>query len=619
MWVHKLFLSCILSGAIICAPVHAVSINNNCENAEFRTKNPDICPDFSKKTFSWATAGIATGATLATIGAGIALFGGGGSSGNSGNTNSPSHSSPSFIPTTAYNTVGADVRPNQLTTITSSEAYTRNYNQYNDIRLAYSLARGYTGKKSTIAVLDSGSWHGNTVTNVATGPIAPDAIVTQHKITDEKYKFLPYEKIGTIIDGTNANIYNASWEITNRYATQAKTRQQFEAYTHKNFTDALTRAAIERDAIFVWAAGNSGASESSALSAAPIAIPELNGHFINVVAWDSQTGTLAEFSNACGITKNYCITAPGTDIRAGKYTTVDGTSFAAPIVSAAVATIREAFPYLQSSQITELLFTTARDLGAVGIDEIYGNGMLDLERATRPVGTELVAISDTTTQPLQTARVAAPIGNKIKSANLEFAYFDSFGRAFTKPLNDNIRTKNPGRAFDRLNRINNQSVQIGNTELGFRTTNMFESDGFMQSNQQTTIGFIATNNKFNVGDIEIFYRSEFGVASPTPSPDSIIRSYSNIYTTSIELGAKSGDWRFSIGTNDAILSGDLDLRLASGRANNGRILFRDYNIDLASRPALEYTASYKNTTFGFIDNPYGTDEIYIIASGRISF
>lgn len=612
VWVHKLFLSFILSGAIVCAPVHAVSINNNCDNNEFRKNNPDICPDFGKKTFSWATAGITTGAALATIGAGIALFSGG----DSGGSNAPT---PTTATVATYNTVGADVRPNQILSITTTEDYTKNFNQYNDIRLAYSLARGYTGKKSTIAVLDSGAWHGNTVTSIATGPIAPDAVVTQYKITDEKLNFLPYEKIGTIIDGTSANIYNASWEITNRYATQAKTRKQFEAYTHKNFTDALTRAAVERDAIFVWAAGNSGAIESNALSAAPIAIPELNGHFINVVAWDSQTGALAEFSNACGITKNYCITAPGTDIRAGKYATVDGTSFAAPIVSAAVATIREAFPYMKSTQITELLFTTARDLGEIGIDSIYGHGMLDLERATRPVGTELVAISDTMTQPLQTARIAAPVGNKIKSANLTFAYFDSFGRAFTKPLNDNIRTKNPGRAFDRLNKFNHQSVQIGKTEIGFRNTNMFESDGFMQSNSQTTIGFVATNNTFNIGDIEFFYRSEFGIASPTPSPDSVIRSYSNVYTTSIEMGTKINDWRFAVATNDAIIDGRINLHLASGRANDGRILFRDYNIDLASRPALEYTASYKNTTFGFIDNPHGTDEIYVIASGRISF
>ena len=612
MWVHKLFLSFILSGAIVCAPVHAVSINNNCENNEFRKNNPDICPDFGKKTFSWATAGITTGAALATIGAGIALFSGG----DSGGSNAPT---PTTATVATYNTVGADVRPSQILSITTTEDYTKNFNQYNDIRLAYSLARGYTGKKSTIAVLDSGAWHGNTVTSIATGPIAPDAVVTQYKITDEKLNFLPYEKIGTIIDSTSANIYNASWEITNRYATQAKTRKQFEAYTHKNFTDALTRAAVERDAIFVWAAGNSGAIESNALSAAPIAIPELNGHFINVVAWDSQTGALAEFSNACGITKNYCITAPGTDIRAGKYATVDGTSFAAPIVSAAVATIREAFPYMKSTQITELLFTTARDLGEIGIDSIYGHGMLDLERATRPVGTELVAISDTMTQPLQTARIAAPVGNKIKSANLTFAYFDSFGRAFTKPLNDNIRTKNPGRAFDRLNKFNHRSVQIGKTEIGFRNTNMFEADGFMQSNSQTTIGFVATNNTFNIGDIEFFYRSEFGIASPTPSPDSIIRSYSNVYTTSIEMGTKINDWRFTVATNDAIIDGRINLHLASGRANDGRILFRDYNIDLASRPALEYTASYKNTTFGFIDNPHGTDEIYVIASGRLSF
>ena len=72
---------------------------------------------------------------------------------------------------------------------------------------------------------------------------------------------------------------------------------------------------------------------------------------------------------------NYCITAPGTDLKSSASNTVlDGTSFAAPIVSAAIAVIREAFPYMKSNEITNLLFTTARDLGASGVDAIYGHG-----------------------------------------------------------------------------------------------------------------------------------------------------------------------------------------------------------------------------------------------------
>lgn len=612
-------MSVILCGAVLAVPVHGITLNTNaCDNPTYRRNNPDKCTD---KSFSFATTGLIAGGTLSAIGAGLAILGmsGGGSSSDATPANDTSIPRPSTQ--SNYYQVGSDVTTTQLTAIKSSADYIRNTAQYDEIRLAYSLARSFTGQGSTIAILDAGddTWHGTKVAQVASGPISPDATVNTYKITDSQYNFLSYDKIGEIINSAqNTNIFNASWASTSIYAPDIKNRQQFEHLTSAGFVSSIVNQATKNDAIFVWAAGNSGTSQSSGLSALPLVVPELQGHFINVVAWDNETQSLADFSNACGITQQYCITAPGTNISAG-YSTLNGTSFSAPIVSSAVSVIRQAFPYMNSSEITQLLFTTARDLGEVGVDAIYGHGMLDLERATRPVGTSLVPISETVSTPLQTATVSGTIGAKIQSADLELAFVDDFGRAFTTPLNNNIRIKNRGRGFDQLRQSTTQNATIGNFQIGLRHSDFLGADGFLGTDNQTQISYFATNGSVSLGDLELFQRTEFGISSPNASAESIISNFSDIYTTSIKLGARTGDWTFSVATNDAILSGTMTMHIPVGKTNTGTLMFRDYTMDLTARPAIEYSVAYKNLTATFVDNPYGTDEFYVIAKTQIKF
>ncbi|WP_339823396.1 S8 family serine peptidase [Sulfitobacter dubius] len=55
-----------------------------------------------------------------------------------------------------------------------------------------------------------------------------------------------------------------------------------------------------------------------------------------------------------------------------------GTSFAAPYVTAAAALLLQQDPTLTPEEIRARLATSARDLGAEGFDDTYGNGLLDL-------------------------------------------------------------------------------------------------------------------------------------------------------------------------------------------------------------------------------------------------
>lgn len=615
MTMCKNILTAVLSGTLSCAPVFAA---DNCDNALYRRYNPEKCAkEYQDSGFSFATTAAVASGTAALIGGTIALL----ATPSSGNSNSTPTTTPT-LPT--YTMVGGDVDMVHLSSIFNDSNYYENANQYNDIRAAYSLARGYTGKNSYIAVFDSNNTtsHGANVAALAGGTIAPDANVNIYTVARSQYDFDSFYEIGNTIQNATtdgANIYNFSWSA-DIYANQIRSRHHMEQMTDKNFINSLTNAATQNDAIFVWAAGNDSNSQSSALSAMPLHIPELNGHFVNVVAWDSATGSLAYYSNECGITKNYCITAPGSDINApATNEIISGTSFAAPIVSAAIAVIREAFPYMQANQITALLFETARDIGEVGVDTVYGHGMLDLERATRPVGTELVPLSDGTTVALNTAHMPGNVAHNIKSENIKFAFVDSYGRAFDANLNDNISIKNRSIGLERLRTNNETRINFGNIEFGFKNTEILNSDGFLSTNSQNTLTFIGMNNAIHLGNTTLFSRTTIGTMNPTASAESMINGFSDILTGSITFGAKTDNWTFTFGTTDTIINGNMYLRAPTGRRVNGDYTFANHSIDMTSRPSIEVTASYKFMTAGFVDNPFGTDELYFIAKTKLQF
>ncbi|MGE8244844.1 MAG: autotransporter domain-containing protein [Stenotrophomonas maltophilia] len=175
--------------------------------------------------------------------------------------------------------------------------------------------------------------------------------------------------------------------------------------------------------IQVWAAGNSGPNASPQASpiaglyaTLPRAFADIEQYWVSVVNVD-QNSLLSNRSNKCGLSANWCLAAPGTNIASTVYgddsqinaeLLVDadgnllldvisrvptyayglnsGTSMAAPHVTGALGLLFERFPYLTNAQVRDVMLTTARDLGAPGIDEIYGWGLLDLRKAIEGYG-----------------------------------------------------------------------------------------------------------------------------------------------------------------------------------------------------------------------------------------
>ena len=629
----------------------------DCKNPTYRAAYPEKCAT-TKSNSNGTFLALVGGAAL--VGVGVALASQSSGDGGSSSTISNQASFPRFTLTsdidTNYSlndkvqnnkvshyyinqTASNDIEAGTLNTIKSSATYQRNLKQYNNINLDAAIARGFTGKNTTINIIDDfNTYHGNSVYEI-THSIASDANITKTNIATSENTLASYDYIANSINKSGTyNIYNASWQIesssainaahaiydNNTVKTYAAAQDYMYNITSYNFVTQIRNSAIDNDSIFVWAAGNESQTESGALSALPLAFPELQGHFVNVVAVDSNNN-LAWYSNQCGVTQNYCIAAPGSqwDTDAGQSSNhgkVAGTSFAAPAVTGAIATIKEAFPYMNAEKITQLLFVTAKDLGETGVDSVYGWGLLDMEKATRPVGTPKIVLANETIQPLNSINVSGSAASAIKNANAKVAFVDDFGRAFTTNLSDNINVIPYGRGYEKLTESENDSVTLFDTiEFGFQKNHMLESSGLVSTKSNTLTNFIGYKNEFNVNNVRFYQNARFGVSNPTADENSLVSGFSNIYSASLKMGAQLDKFALEIAMPDTIISGDMYMNLPTGMDNSGKLIYNNTAISMSNRPSVEYTVKYGALSATFVENPDYQNEFFIMAKTKFAF
>ncbi len=173
-----------------------------------------------------------------------------------------------------------------------------------------------------------------------------------------------------------------------------------------------------------------------------------SGQLIAVGAVDS-TGTIAAFSNECGTAKDYCLVAPGVNIYStvpgDAYAFYSGTSMATPHVSGAAALLIQTWPMLPPSDVVSILLTTATDLGAAGVDVVYGHGLLNLDAAMQPVGSLAIPLSGSATGQTVTLdgtslSLGPAFGNALSGSTLLAQAFalDDFDRNFVAGLDGRV-------------------------------------------------------------------------------------------------------------------------------------------------------------------------------------
>lgn len=203
-----------------------------------------------------------------------------------------------------------------------------------------------------------------------------------------------------------------------------------------SITSALAAAlqlAIASDVVIVAAAGNFRNNPDptlAALATQPLPPAVLagtafaNGQILAVGAVDAADA-VAGFSHFAGDTDEFFVVAPGVDIESttndGLTGLKSGTSMAAPHAAGAAAVLRQMFPLLDAQEIVSLIATSAFDLGAVGADDVFGRGQVDLARASLPQITLNFSVALGGSQTLLAA-----------GANAETVYTDPFANVFSQ-------------------------------------------------------------------------------------------------------------------------------------------------------------------------------------------
>jgi hypothetical protein len=156
---------------------------------------------------------------------------------------------------------------------------------------------------------------------------------------------------------------------------------------------------LAKDVIFVVAAGNEGITQAtdvewSRRNPTLLVVGSVNPH-----------GEISTFSNrpgeACLVGKGGCseadklknrfLVAPGELLLvsndAGGVARHSGTSLAAPLVSGAIALLHDRWPWLTKhpEETADIILQSARDLGAPGVDDVYGHGLLDVQASQSPL------------------------------------------------------------------------------------------------------------------------------------------------------------------------------------------------------------------------------------------
>ena len=230
--------------------------------------------------------------------------------------------------------------------------------------------------------------------------------------------------------------------------------------------------------IYVWAAGNAGGyadqgvdySSPELLPGMAHYIPEIQGHSIAVASVD-ETGQISDFSSRCGVAQDYCISAPGGRIVVAYststsdtgiypkdpnyddynscvtdntcYAIYSGTSFAAPFVSGGLAVIADYFEgQLGSHEIVNRLFSTANKEGIYADKAVYGQGLMDLNAATNPVGQLSATMSLSLSGPMvsatfSTLQLTSPsFGDALTNGigNHSVIFFDELDAPFRRSL-----------------------------------------------------------------------------------------------------------------------------------------------------------------------------------------
>jgi hypothetical protein len=157
----------------------------------------------------------------------------------------------------------------------------------------------------------------------------------------------------------------------------------------------------------------------------------------------ASNGTVAAAGDLTGeiaSTLNSGLTTPSTDI----YAYYQGTSMATPVVAGAAALLEGRWPVLktQPARVATILLNSATDLGATGVDPVYGRGLLNVGRAFQSSGlAAIVAPSGQRTVVSSGAVSVSPVMRRAWKVMSGVTAFDEHGRDYQLGQIHNLKVR----------------------------------------------------------------------------------------------------------------------------------------------------------------------------------
>ena len=507
-----------------------------------------------------------------------------------------------------------------------------------------------------VASIIAGQRIGVDANGVGMEGIAPGAQIMSIGFYDPTYGTTPP---GSLTHGDVAGIQyainNGAQVINGSYGISGVTIQTADVASLNAFLNTTYagttlmsdyQQGVAKHMIFVYAAGNDYVSTSPTLALDPIAPAGLpyyfqgknpftlgttaytnyntlnptsldwSKNFLAVVSVD-KNNVISSFSNRCGVAMNWCLAAPGEisyvagytipavsqPISAqGYYANVQGTSFAAPNVSGAVAIMLGAFPQLTPEKVVRILLNTATDLGAAGVDPIYGYGLINLQKATNPTDTGWTIASVGASTPISFYTsgfsLSAPFGNALAKNTASLMFLDAYGKNYAVPLSAVSGNLAPRKtSFDKFNEFaSNDFANVINlsdsTKVSFSnapaangidkaTNNNFSKFSFQSSSSMGSMGqdnlSLSFNYKTNLAN------SVGNLQNPT-IPQNLMASdaYKNPYlavageeVSSSVVGYKTGHWGIRSTSYFGNMNDQYDYRFGNKNAISG--VFNEYS------------------------------------------